>query len=137
MGAVYGPPYHRPMSDPHPDPDWRAGYEAMFGFVPGFVSSRLAVQTELDPAFRDALEVFRAAAFANPALDERTKQLVAFAVLLSHIRPAAANHLIGARRAGASWDEIHAVAEIVTVLGALGPGNRIGDLIAEARAAEV
>lgn len=117
-------------------PDWRTGYQEMFGFVPGFVSARLDVQGELDPAFRDAMEAFRARAFGNPALDDRTKQLVAFAVLLSHIRPAAANHLIGARRAGASWDEINAVAEIVTVLGALGPGNRIGELIAEARAKE-
>jgi alkylhydroperoxidase/carboxymuconolactone decarboxylase family protein YurZ len=114
--------------------DWRSGYEAMFGFVPPFVDARLDVQTELDPRFRDAMEAFRAAAFANPALDDRTKQLIAFAVLLSHIRPAAANHLVGARRAGASWDEINAAAEIVTVLGALGPGNRIGELIAEARA---
>lgn len=123
------------MSDPTaPAPDWRAGYTEMFGFVPPFVDARLDVQSELDPGFRDAMETFRAAAFGNPALDDRTKQLIAFAVLLSHIRPAAANHLVGARRAGASWEEINATAEIVTVLGALGPGNRIGELIAEAKA---
>ncbi|HEX9259970.1 MAG TPA: carboxymuconolactone decarboxylase family protein, partial [Acidimicrobiales bacterium] len=91
---------------------------------------------ELDPAFLDALETLRATAFANPALDDKTKQLVAFAVLHSHLRPAALNHLVGARRAGASWDEVHAVAEIVTVLGALGPGNRIGELLRDARQAE-
>ena len=52
---------------------------------------------------------------------------------MSHGRPAAANHMIGARRAGASWEELHVVAEIVTALGALGPGNQIGNLIKTAR----
>jgi alkylhydroperoxidase/carboxymuconolactone decarboxylase family protein YurZ len=108
----------------------------MFGFVPPFVDARMAEQSVLDPAFLDALEQLRAVAFANPALDSKTKQLVAFAVLLSHIRPAALNHLIGARRAGATWEELHAVAELVTVLGALGPGNRIGELLRDARARE-
>jgi 4-carboxymuconolactone decarboxylase len=116
--------------------EWTETYREMFGFVPGFVEARVAEQAELDPAFLDALETLRATAFANPALDDKTKQLVAFAVLHSHLRPAALNHLVGARRAGASWDEVHAVAEIVTVLGALGPGNRIGELLRDARQAE-
>lgn len=116
--------------------EWIDSYSEMFGFVPGFVDARVAEQAVLDPGFLDALETLRATAFANPALDDRTKQLVAFAVLHSHLRPAAVNHLIGARRAGASWEEIHAVAEIVTVLGALGPGNRIGELLRDVRARE-
>jgi 4-carboxymuconolactone decarboxylase len=116
--------------------DWRRGYEEMFGFVPPFVESRMAEQEAVDPAFLDALELMRARAFANEALDDKTKQLVAFAVLLSHQRPAAANHVVGARRAGATWAEVHGAAEIVTVLGALGAANRIGDLVAEARRRE-
>jgi len=116
--------------------EWAATYREMFGFVPGHVAARVAEQAELDPEFLDALETLRATAYANPALDDKTKQLVAFAVLHSHLRPAALNHLIAARRVGASWDELHAVAEIVAVLGALGPANRIGELLNEARARE-
>jgi alkylhydroperoxidase/carboxymuconolactone decarboxylase family protein YurZ len=116
--------------------EWSESYREMFGFVPGFVEARMEEQARLDPAFLDALETLRATAFANPALDDKTKQLVAFAVLHSHLRPAALNHLVGARRAGASWEEVHAVAEIVTVLGALGPGNRVGELLRDARARE-
>jgi alkylhydroperoxidase/carboxymuconolactone decarboxylase family protein YurZ len=123
------------MSERTPE-DWIETYRQMFGFVPGFVEARIAEQSVLDPDFLDALETLRATAFANPALDDRTKQLVAFAVLHSHLRPAAVNHLIGARRAGATWEEVHAVAEIVTVLGALGPGNRIGDLLRDAKSRE-
>jgi alkylhydroperoxidase/carboxymuconolactone decarboxylase family protein YurZ len=123
------------MDDRTPE-QWAETYREMFGFVPGFVEARMAEQAELDPAFLAALEQLRAVAFANPALDDKTKQLVAFAVLHSHLRPAALNHLVGARRAGATWEEVHAVAEIVTVLGALGPGNRIGELLHDARAKE-
>jgi 4-carboxymuconolactone decarboxylase len=123
------------MDDRTPE-QWAETYREMFGFVPGFVEARLAEQATLDPAFLDAIERLRAVAFANPALDDKTKQLVAFAVLQSHLRPAALNHLVGARRAGATWEEVHAVAEIVTVLGALGPGNRIGELLRDARARE-
>ncbi len=122
--------------DEHRPETWTDGYHEMFGFVPAFVEARMAEQAALDPAFLAALERLRAVAFANPALDDKTKQLVAFAVLQSHLRPAALNHLIGARRAGATWEELHAVSEIVTVLGALGPGNRIGELLREARARE-
>lgn len=121
------------MTASTPD-DWAATYEEMFGFVPPFVEARLTEQARLDPEFLHALETLRARAFANPALDAKTAQLVAFAVLHSHLRPAAANHLVGARRAGATWEEIHAVAEVVAVLGALGSANRIGELLRDARA---
>jgi 4-carboxymuconolactone decarboxylase len=116
--------------------EWTQSYREMFGFVPPFVEARVAEQAELDPDFLDSLETMRAVTYDNPALDDKTKQLVAFAVLHSHMRPAALNHLIAARRAGASWDEVHAAAEIVVVLGALGPANRIGELLRDARAAE-
>jgi 4-carboxymuconolactone decarboxylase len=113
--------------------DWTAGYRNMFGAVPPFVQSRQAEQAHLHPEFLDALETMRMAAFDNPALDDATKQLIAFAVLISHVRPAAVNHAVGARRAGATEAQVHAAAEIATVLGALGPGNRIGDLLADMR----
>ena len=117
-------------------PDHTASYRQMFGFVPPFVTARLAEQGTLDPAFTDAFEAMRLQAFENSALDDKTKQLIAFAVLMSHIRPAAANHAVGARRAGASWEELSAAAEIATVLGALGIANRIGDIFTEARKRE-
>lgn len=116
--------------------DWAESYREMFGFVPGFVEARQAEQGALHPEFVDALEQMRLVAFQNPALDDATKQLIAFAVLVSHIRPAAVNHAVGARRAGASWEQINAAAEIATTLGALGPGNRVGELLREARAKE-
>jgi alkylhydroperoxidase/carboxymuconolactone decarboxylase family protein YurZ len=121
----------------HREPaEWAGTYRAMFGFVPDPIAQRIDVSAELDPDFLDALETFRARAMYHPGLDERTKQLLAFALLLSHGRPAALNHLIGARRAGASWQEVVAAAEIVSAIGAMGPANQIGRLINEARAAE-
>jgi alkylhydroperoxidase/carboxymuconolactone decarboxylase family protein YurZ len=116
--------------------DWAESYREMFGFVPGFVEVRQAEQGALHPEFVDALERLRLVTFANPALDDVTKQLIAFAVLVSHIRPAALNHAVGARRAGATWEQINAAAEIGAMLGALGPGNRVGELLRDARAQE-
>ncbi len=116
--------------------EWAETYRSMFGFVPDMVESRHEICSRFDPDFLDALETLRARAFDHPGLDDKTKQLVAVAVLMSHGRPAAANHMVGARRAGASWDEIHVVTEIVTALGALGPGNQIGNLIKTAQSRE-
>lgn len=121
----------------HREPaEWADTYRAMFGFVPDPIARRIDVSGELDPDFLDALETLRARAMYHPGLDERTRQLLAFAILLSHGRPASVNHLIGARRAGASWQEVIAAAEIVAALGAMGPANQIGRLIDEARTAE-
>ena len=108
-------------------------YRAMFGFVPDMVETRIEASAELDPDFLEALEALRSHAFANPALDDRTKQLIAVAILMSHRRPAAANHMVGAVRTGATWEQIHAVAELVATFGALGTANQIGDLIATAK----
>jgi 4-carboxymuconolactone decarboxylase len=55
----------------------------------------------------------------------KTTQLILFGMLLvEHNQIAAQAHALAARRAGASWEELHTVVELATATGALYPFNQ-------------
>jgi 4-carboxymuconolactone decarboxylase len=53
--------------------------------------------------------------------------------LLVEHNPAAQMHALAARRAGASWEELHKVVELASATGSLGPANRGGAMLKELR----
>ena len=104
---------------------FRDSYVEMFGHLPPLPGGRLAFSGEIDPEFLRDAERMRSRAFYNKAFDTKTTQLILFGMLLvEHNQIAAQAHASAARRAGASWEELHTVVELATATGALYPFNQ-------------
>ena len=84
-------------------------YTEMIGFTPPKIAKRLKLGMQVDPALVTALEDWRIAALTPKALDQKTVQLMSFAILLVQTSEAAANHARAAIKAGATLEELHAV----------------------------
>jgi alkylhydroperoxidase/carboxymuconolactone decarboxylase family protein YurZ len=107
-----------------------AAYEAMFGAVPDMVAARIRFVSEVAPRFQTLTEALRHDALDNGVLDPRTVQLFLFGLLLTTRPDAAAGHAAAARRLGAGFDELLAVAELVAMAGTVGALNVAGALLA-------
>ncbi len=108
-----------------------ASYRAMAGFLPPRVANRLAISGALDPVLLDLQERTRAHTLATPCFDEKTKQLMVVAIMLSQLNEAARIHAIAARRAGASWEELHAVVGLCYTFRGVPAANRGAEMLAE------
>ncbi len=86
----------------------KSRYEGMIGFTPPKIAKRLELGMRVDPALVTALEDWRIAALTPTALDQKTVQLMSFAILLVQTSEAAANHAKAAIKAGATLEELHA-----------------------------
>jgi 4-carboxymuconolactone decarboxylase len=106
-------------------------YEAMAGFAPPRVKARLAVSGAIDPVLLDLQEKTRAHTFSTPYFDEKTKQLMIFGIMLGQLNDAAKVHAIAARRAGASWEELHAVIGLCYTFRGVPAANRGAEMLAE------
>ena len=71
-----------------------ARYTDMIGFTPPKIAKRLKLGMQVDPALVTALEDWRIAALTPDALDQKTVQLMSFAILLVQTSEAAANHAL-------------------------------------------
>jgi 4-carboxymuconolactone decarboxylase len=94
----------------------RQSYAALFGAVPPMPNARFELASEIDPEFLRLAEALRAKAFAKGALDAKTVQLVAFAILVAQGSEAAQWHAVAAKRLGATLDELHHAIAIATVV---------------------
>jgi len=116
------------MSDKKPDAEletFRDSYVEMFGTLPPLPAGRFAFSGEVNPEFLRDAERLRAKAFYNKSFDMKTTQLMLFGMLLvEHNQIAAQAHALAARRAGASWEELHTVVELASATGALYPFNQ-------------
>jgi alkylhydroperoxidase/carboxymuconolactone decarboxylase family protein YurZ len=108
-----------------------ADYEAMIGFVPEKIRQRLAVSEKIDPDTMRLVERWRLAALTPDALDQKTVQLMSFAILLVQGSAAARNHAYAAKKVGASAAELHAAAAIATLFRGIAAFNEAGGIIAE------
>jgi len=111
--------------------DIEAAYESMIGFVPPKVRSRLHVSEAIDPETLRLVERWRLNALTPAALDQKTVQLMAFAILLVQGSAAAKNHAHAAIRAGASRDELHAAGAIANLFRGIAAFNHAGEVLAE------
>ena len=104
---------------------FRDSYVELFGALPPLPAARFAFSGEVNPEFLRAGEELRAQAFYNKSFDMKTTQLMVFGMLLvEHNQIAATAHAAAARRAGASWQELHTVVELASATGALYPFNQ-------------
>jgi len=103
---------------------FRDGYVALFGSLPQLPAARFAFSGEVDPEALRLVEQLRAHAFYSDVFDVKMTNLILFGMLLVEHHPAAAMHALAARRAGASWQELHKVVELASATGALAPANQ-------------
>jgi alkylhydroperoxidase/carboxymuconolactone decarboxylase family protein YurZ len=104
---------------------FRDSYVEMFGTLPPLPKARFEFSGEINPEFLRLAEKLRAHAFYNDVFDMKTTQLILFGMLLvEHNAIAAQAHAAAARRAGASWRELHKVVELAAATGALYPSNQ-------------
>jgi len=101
----------------------RDGYVELFGALPALPAARFAFSGDVDPEALRLIERLRAHAFYSDVFDAKTTNLILFGMLLIEHHPAAQMHALAARRAGASWQELHKVVELASATGALAPAN--------------
>jgi len=101
----------------------RDSYVELFGSLPALPAARFAFSGDFDPEALRLIERLRAHAFYSDVFDVKTTNLILFGMLLIEHHPAAQMHALAARRAGASWQELHKVVELASATGALAPAN--------------
>jgi alkylhydroperoxidase/carboxymuconolactone decarboxylase family protein YurZ len=109
-----------------------ANYQHILGFVPDRIHARIALGVKTAPEMTEGVEKLRAQLLEPAALDLKTSQLMAFGMLLMNLSQAAENHAVAALRAGASVEELQAVAGIAFVFRGIPAINLSGDAIAGA-----
>lgn len=98
-------------------------YQKLFGFVPELTKKRHTFSNEVFPEILEIQEEFRKKCMHSDALDEKTAQIILFAMLASQLREGAKVHAISSRRLGASWKELHAVCNLVFLFAGLSAMN--------------
>jgi 4-carboxymuconolactone decarboxylase len=109
----------------------RASYRDMIGQVPPRVDARLQITGALDPVALRLQEQIRDHAMASGVFDEKTTQLMVFAMMMAELSDAAHLHATAARRAGASWQELQAVITLCAVFRGVPAANRGADILAK------
>ena len=103
---------------------FRDSYVALFGALPALPAARFDLSGDIDPQALRLVEQLRAHAFYSDVFDVKTTNLILFGMLLVEHHPAAQMHALAARRAGATWHELHKVVELASATGALAPANQ-------------
>jgi len=109
-----------------------ANYKHILGFVPERIHNRIKLGVESAADMTIGIENLRAQLLEPAALDLKTSQLMAFGMLLMNLSQAAENHAVAALRAGASVQELQAVAGIAFVFRGIPAINLSGEAIAGA-----
>ena len=93
----------------------RQKYRDMIGAVPPSVEARLQTAGKLDPEGLRLAEAMRSHALYPAAIDNKTVQLIAFAMMLAKgVEGGAMAHARAALRAGASMEELQAVVTLAS-----------------------
>ena len=109
---------------------FRDSYVELFGVLPPLPSARFEFSGEVNPDFLRVSEQLRAGAFYSKHIDVKTTQLILFGMLLAEHNPVGAQaHAAAARKAGASWEELHTVMELAAATGALWAANNGGSML--------
>ena len=103
---------------------FRDTYVGLFGHLPPLPAARFEFSSEVNPEFLRLAEKLREHAFYSDVFDLKTTHLILFGMLLVEHNPAAQMHALAARRAGATWQELHKVIELASATGSLGPANQ-------------
>jgi 4-carboxymuconolactone decarboxylase len=112
---------------------FRDSYVELFGMVPPLPAARFEFSGEVNPEFLRLSERLRAHAFYSEVFDVKTTNLILFGMLLVEHNPAAQMHALAARRAGATWPELHKVVELAAATQSLGPANQGSSMLKSLR----
>jgi 4-carboxymuconolactone decarboxylase len=112
---------------------FRQSYVELFGMVPPLPAARFEFSGEINPEFLRLSERLRAHAFYSDVFDVKTTNLILFGMLLVEHNPAAQMHALAARRAGATWQELHKVIELAAATKSLGPANQGSSMLKSLR----
>lgn len=116
--------------------DYLAIYEELLGFVPPKIDHRVTLGLEVAPDALDAVEKMREHLMYPDCIDTKTAQMILFACLLTNLSPAAKIHAIAAKRAGATKEELHAVAGLSFLFRGLSAFNSGAQIINEVYAGD-
>lgn len=105
-----------------------ARYRDLLGYVSPRIHDRLQKGGELAPDLVRLQEALRDQAMFNPCFDAKTTQLMLFGMLLVLSADAAKTHGWAAYRAGASWEELHAVAGLAFLYRGMPAMNLAGEV---------
>lgn len=103
---------------------FRDRYVELFGFLPPLPAARFEFSGDVNAEFLRRAERLREHAFYSDVFDVKTTNLMLFGMLLVEHNPAAQMHALAARRAGATWEELHKVVELAAATHSLGPANQ-------------
>jgi alkylhydroperoxidase/carboxymuconolactone decarboxylase family protein YurZ len=112
---------------------FRETYAELFGTLPPLPAARFEFSGDVNPKFLRLSERLRAHAFYSDVFDVKTTNLILFGMLLVEHNAAAQMHALAARRAGATWKELHKVVELAAVTKLLGPANQAGAMLKSLR----
>jgi 4-carboxymuconolactone decarboxylase len=112
---------------------FRDTYVELFGMLPPLPTARFEFSSEINPEFLRLSERLRAHAFYSDVFDIKTTQLILFGMLLVEHNAAAQMHALAARRAGATWQELHKVVELAAATKSLGPANQGSSMLKSLR----
>jgi 4-carboxymuconolactone decarboxylase len=99
--------------------------------VPPLPAARFEFSGESNPEFLRLSERLRA--HYSDVFDVKTTNLILFGMLLVEHNPAAQMHALAARRAGATWRELHKVTELAAATKSLGPANQGSSMLKSLR----
>ena len=114
----------------------RAPYAELIGFVPPRIEARSELGARIDPELLRLQEALRLKAMYPACFDTKTSQLMLFGILLALMGDAARLHAIAARRAGASWEELHAVIGLAFLFRGLPAANLGAEIVLKMAEAE-
>jgi 4-carboxymuconolactone decarboxylase len=114
----------------------KARYADFIGFTPSKIETRFQVSSALDPDHLRLQEQMRAHCMHPACFDRKTSQLMLFGMLLVERWEGARFHGIAARRAGATWEELHAVVAMAGLTRGLTALNFATDVLHQIMQAE-
>ena len=98
-------------------------YVELLGFVPPRIQARTDLLARLDPEVLTMQEELRHHCMYPDCFDTKTSQLMLFAILLVNLQDAAKLHALAAYRAGATFEELNAVVNLVFLFRGLSAAN--------------
>lgn len=103
--------------------EYRDFYVELLGFVPPRIQARTDFLARLDPELLAKQEELRRHCMYPKCFDTKTSQLMLFAILLTNLQDAAKLHALAAYRAGATFEELSAVVNLVFLFRGLSAAN--------------
>jgi 4-carboxymuconolactone decarboxylase len=103
--------------------EYRNFYVELLGFVPPRIQARTDLLARVDPELLTMQEELRRHCMYPDCFDTKTSQLILFAILLTNLQDAAKLHALAAFRAGATFEELSAVVNLVFLFRGLSAAN--------------